>query len=139
MKKVYPKSLTLTELLLAAAILTFVLCGLLALFVNCLFLNEGNRNLTTAVAHAQYIMEEIRNEDSLQDIKDKIDGGNFTEFQDLPNENMSVCCFNPPDTSCLAFCQDGGDPLGIYVRIDWKDRGRRDRYTELQTLITNYQ
>ena len=138
------RGFTLTELLLAAAIMAFVLCGLLILFINSSFLNEGNRNFTTAVAHAQYIMEELRNESTLQDVKIMIDDQTFPALQDLPSENISVCCYNPPwidaSSSCLASCQnDGGDPLGIYVSIQWQDRRERARDFELQTMMTSYQ
>lgn len=50
---------TLSELLLAAAILAFVLTGLLLLFINCSLLNEANRNLTIATSYAQELMEVI--------------------------------------------------------------------------------
>jgi type II secretory pathway pseudopilin PulG len=55
------RGLTLAELLLASAILAFALVGLLALFVNCLFLNETNRNLTLAYSAIQAKMEELKN------------------------------------------------------------------------------
>jgi hypothetical protein len=143
MRRRYSKALTLTELLLAAAILAFVLCGLIALFVNGSFLNEGNRNFTTALSHAQYIMEEIRNEDDLGAIKTMIDNQSFSQLSGLPAENISVCCFNPPwvdyASSCLESCQDDGeDPVGVYVSIAWEDRRARTRQTELQTLMTDY-
>lgn len=136
------KGFTLPELLLSTAILAFVLTGLLLLFVNCSFLNEGNRNLTIAMTHAQYIMEELRNEDTLQDVKTMIDDQTFASLQDLPNENISVCCYNPPwvdaDTSCLGVCPAGVDPLGVSVVVTWQDRGTRNRQVGLQTLMTDY-
>ena len=140
----YFKGLTLTELILAAAIMAFVLCGLLVLFINSSILNEANRNLATAVAHAQYIMEEIRNEDTLADVKTMIDNQTFTSLQDLSEETITVCCYNPPwvdsATSCLESCQDdGGDPLGIYLIVEWEDRRGRERDFELQTRMTDYQ
>ena len=138
----HSKALTLTELLLSAAILSFVLCGMLILFINSSFLNEANRNLTTAVAHAEYIMEEIRSEGTLADIKQKIDNGDFTSLDDLLNENISACCFNPPwvdyATSCLGSCQnDGGDPLGVDVVVQWADRRGRQRTFQIQTRMTD--
>ncbi len=136
--KLSNKGFTLSELLLAAAILAFVLSGLLLLFINCIILNEANRNLSVATSHAQYIMEEIKNAGTLQSIKAKIDSGNFTSFQVLPNENITVCCCNSPCSSCLGSCQSAGDPLGIYVRVNWKDRSVRDRYIELKTQMTDY-
>lgn len=60
MKKI-KSGFTLSELLLAAAILVFVLAGLLVLFLNCLILNETNRNFTLAYSAIQAKMEEIKN------------------------------------------------------------------------------
>lgn len=132
------RGVTLSELLLAAAILAFVLTGILMIFINGIFLNEANHNLTIAASHAQYVMEELKAETSLQNIKDKIDAGTFTQFQSLPNEAISVSCCDFPCDTYLASCQSGPDPLGVRVRVDWKDRGSRDRYTELKTQITDY-
>lgn len=55
------KGFTLPELLLAAAILVFMLAGLLLLFINCIILNETNRNFTLAYSAIQTKMEEIKN------------------------------------------------------------------------------
>lgn len=55
------RGFSLLELLLAAAILAFVLSGLLLVFVSCMVLNETNRNLTLAYTAIQAEMEEIKN------------------------------------------------------------------------------
>ena len=145
------RGMTLTELLLASAIMAFVLCGLLVLFINASFLNEGNRHLTTAVAHAQYVMEEIRHEDTLQEIRDNIDkqdGHHGWDWdvddidsrglQALSNESISTCCLDSNYTSCLEPCPDK-DPLGIYLLVEWEDRRGRERSFQIQTRMTNYQ
>ena len=77
-QKKYAKSLaafTLSELLLAAAILVFVLAGLLALFANCLISNETNRNFTLAYSAIQAKMEEIKDTSF-----DNLDAYNGTSF-----------------------------------------------------------
>ena len=140
---IYSKAITLTELLLAAAILAFVICGIIALFANCTLLNEGSHNLTIAVSHAQQILEEIRGEEGLDDIKAMIDNQAFTQLSGLIEEDISVCCFNLPwidaGSSCLVSClNDAGDPLGIYVRVAWENRRGRPMFTELHTLMTDY-
>lgn len=61
MTKLSNKGFTLTELLLAAAILVFALTGLLLLFINCILLNESSRNLSLAYNAIQTKMEEIKN------------------------------------------------------------------------------
>ena len=83
-QKKYTESLaafTLSELLLAAAILVFVLAGLLALFTNCLILNEANRNFTLVYSAIQAKMEEIKNRDF---------------------DNLFVSCPSPRPSEC--FC-----------------------------------
>ncbi|MFC1658583.1 hypothetical protein ACFL1D_04260 [Candidatus Omnitrophota bacterium] len=144
MRNKHTRGLTLAELLLAAAIMAFVICGLIALFVNCSFLNEGNRNLTMALSHAQYIMEEIRNEGDLDQIKTMIDNQSFTGLSGLSSESISVCCYDMPwanpASSCLESCiTDGGNPLGVYVSVSWQDRRQRTRQVALHTLMTDYQ
>jgi competence protein ComGC len=144
-KKYYKKGFTLSELLLGAVILVFVLCVFLVEFITCIILNEANRNLTLAITHAQFIMEEIKKEDALQDIKDKINTGYWNwdtdgEFANndllrLPEETITVCCYDSTNNSCYTSCPDQ-DPLDIRIRVDWKDRGRRQRSVYLETLFT---
>ena len=128
------KGLTLTELLLAAAILAFVLCGIVALFVNCSFLNEANRNLTVAMTHAQYIMEEIRDSDFIN-LETSITDGNWDWNEaEIVSHNLVALSDEAIDTNVFQV----GNPLGVSVKIDWKDRNTRDRHTELETLLTDY-
>ncbi|MFH1678503.1 MAG: hypothetical protein ABH914_02660 [Candidatus Omnitrophota bacterium] len=138
MRRKRAKGLTLTELLLAAGILVFVLCGLMVLFINCIFLNDANRNLTLATSHAQYILEEIR-DSAFTGLEAAIDtGGNWDwsganiEAHDLallPNESIDTSVF--PSGSPLGV-------LGVSVTVVWQDRGVRPRSIELQTLIADY-
>ena len=124
------KGLTLAELLLAAAILAFVLCGILILFVNCSFLNESNRNLTLALSHVQYIMEEIK-DTYFSEIKTKIDNGDWDwATEDIAAEGLTALKNESIDTSY------GSDenPLEVIVDVQWE--GRRQRQAELRTLIT---
>mgnify|MGYP001611249953 CR=1 FL=1 len=66
---------TLSELLLAAAILAFALTGLLLFFVNSIILNETNRNFTIAYSAIQAKMEEMKNTNF-----DELDIFNGTNF-----------------------------------------------------------
>lgn len=47
--------------MIASAVLVTVLAGLLAVFVNCIFLNELNRRLTLAYSAVEAEMETIKN------------------------------------------------------------------------------
>lgn len=127
------KGLTLTELLLAAAILVFVLSGILALFMNCIILNESNRNLTHATSHAQYVMEGIKHT-SFADIAGDIASG-------LWNWNAAAVAANgltALDSENIVTTASGANPLQVTVTVTWNDRGVRQRNLQLQTLITNY-
>ncbi|MFA5356563.1 MAG: prepilin-type N-terminal cleavage/methylation domain-containing protein [Candidatus Omnitrophota bacterium] len=136
MKKRSQKGFTLSELLLASAILVFVLAGLLLLFVKCLVLNESNRNLSVALSHAQYIMENIRDADFAQ-LESDIGGGTW----DLTAGQIQTTPHNLPvlnnETINTAVTQSG-DPLGVEVLVRWDDRGQRQRSVDLETLITTY-
>ena len=137
MNIIHSKGLTLTELLLAAAILAFVLCGVVALFVNCSFLNEANRNLTVAMTHAQYIMEEIR-DSGFSQVESNINNGNW-------NLNAAVIGATPYNLSALnseainTGVSQSGDPLGVSVTVSWNDRRQRARSITLDTRLTDYQ
>lgn len=131
------KSLTLAEVLVAILFLVVVLSGLLMLFVNCMLLNEANRNLTVAVSHAHYIMEEIRGEDfSL--VETKINNGDW----DLDAAELSVAPYHLTaldnetiDTGVEAT----GNLLEVETRVDWQDRRQRARTISLKTYLTDYQ
>lgn len=132
------KGLTLSELMVATMISLFAFTVLLALFINCIFLNEANRNLTTALTHAQYILEDIKSQATFSQTKDRLNSGywNLTSsqlnstpynFPVLPNESVATNVINATD------------PLVFSIRVNWKDRGLRARSTELRTLITDTQ
>ncbi|UCC95309.1 MAG: prepilin-type N-terminal cleavage/methylation domain-containing protein [Candidatus Omnitrophota bacterium] len=138
------KGFTLSELLLAVAILAFALTSLLAEFFACFLLNEANRNLTTAVTHAQFVMEDIRDENVLATIRNNIDTGlwdwdtdlEFTNngLERLSGEAIDACCYNTGNGTCETNCP-GLDLLPIRVRVDWQDRGPRNRNITFETLV----
>lgn len=55
------KGFTLSELMITALILAFALTSILLLFMNCIVLNESNRNFTIAYSAIQTKMEELKN------------------------------------------------------------------------------
>ncbi len=138
------KGITLAEVLLGMVILTFALVAVLALFANCIISNESNRNLTIALSHVQFVMEEIKNESALESIKTKIDGGIWawntdSDFTDqgvnrLTNETITTCCYDSTNSVCYSACPPD-DLLDILVVDEWDDRGGRTRDISLKTLI----
>ena len=55
------KGFTLTEVMVAAAILAFGFAMMLVQLYACIILNESNRNATIAMAHLDYVLEDIEN------------------------------------------------------------------------------
>lgn len=87
MTKLSDKAFTLSELMIAAAILAFVLVGLLSVFINCILLNELNRNIALANSAIQAKIEEMKD----------------TGFDCLDTSSCPSC--NCPDsTSCYGGC-----------------------------------
>lgn len=80
------KGFTLSELLLASAILAFALSGILLLFINCILLNEVSRNTTLAYSAVQAKMEEVKNT-------------SFGTMDSLNNTVFSLNGFLPGDAS----------------------------------------
>jgi type II secretory pathway pseudopilin PulG len=123
--KLSVKAFTLVELLLAAAILALVISGLLLVFLNCIFLNEANRNSTTAISHAQFAMEEIKNT-------------NFGSIASATWGNSTIVSkgLNPLNNESISIGVSGSTVLNVNVTVNWKDRGTRDRNMSLVTLIS---
>ena len=129
----HKKGVTLAELLLAVAIMAFILIALLLVFINCIILNESNRNLTVATSHAQFVMEQIK-DSSLTDftgLAGRINSGTWDwntaaitaqGLAALPNEAI--------DTNVA-----GTTTLDISLTVTWLDRGTRPRTQTLRTLI----
>lgn len=127
--KVSVTGFTLAELLLAAAILAFALVSLLALFINCIFLNDTNRNLSIAIGHAQYAMEEIKN----TAFGSIIASYNGTCWNSATIESRGLIALT---NESVCFQITGTTLLDAVVTVNWRDRGLRDRSTTLETLIT---
>ena len=138
------KGFTLVELLLAAAILAFVLSGMLLLFTNCFVLNGTSRNLSIATSHANYIMEEIR-ANGFTGLGAKITSNNGTpagwdfnaaQLQASPYNLVPLA--NESIATSILSGSPGDDPLEVSVAVNWQDRGAKNRSVELTTRITNY-
>jgi hypothetical protein len=146
--KLSNKGVTLVEVLLATMILTGALSGLLVLFMNCVMLNDSSRNLTVAVSHAQYVMEDIKfaGRTGLGPIRAGITSGTTWSWdsnriaqerliyqerflQTLPGETIVASC--PLNPTC------SGDLINVTVKVKWWEGKRRDRWTQLTTNFIN--
>ena len=124
------KGVSLVELLITAGILVFVLCGLLVLFNNCIFLNKTNRNLTVAMSHAQYVMESVKNTPSDQ-ITTNIDAGVWdwnTDPQFTSNNLIRLT-----NEAIITNYVPASNPLEVWVDVTWDDP--RPMSTGLRTLF----
>lgn len=72
------KGFSLVEVLIAAAILAFCLCGLLAIYINLLFLSDLARDLTSVTNLVQEKMEEMK----------KREFGTISSFEEAFDENL---------------------------------------------------
>lgn len=134
-REVFSRAVTLSELLLATAILAFVLSGVLLLFTRCILLNNENRNLATATSHAEYVLEDIRQK-AFSTVQASISNGiwNWNTTQ-ISSQGLTALS---NDEAIKTEVVSGPNPLQVKVTVTWTDRSQRARSTFLETLITNY-
>lgn len=124
---------TLAEVILAAAILAFALTGLLALFISCMLLNESSRNRSLATAHAQFVLEEIKNT-NFDVIETDINAGNWNWNEaEIENKNLPVLKSEAIETAVSV----SGDPLEVLATVSWQDRLGANRNITLNSLFTD--
>jgi len=113
---------------LALVIVAFSVTALLSLFASSIFLDMANKNLTTAISHAQYALEYIKNKNFF-DVTNET--WNTTKIDTLFNQNHlnseSVIIYPS------AWGSYGKD---VTVTVSWKDRGIINRSIAFETLIT---
>src|SRR3989338_1914043 len=128
---------TLSELLVASAIMAFVLAGLLHLFITCIFLNEANRNLSIATVQGQYILEEIKNTNFANFKTGVIDADTYWDWDSAAINSNGLAALNSEAIETSADWVDvGEDRLDISLTVSWRDFGIRQRSLVLRTLIT---
>jgi len=131
------KTFTLAEVLIAAVFLVVVFSSILLLFINCMLLNEANRNSTVAITHTQCIMEEIRST-SFADIQTTAGNGTWdldaVELAASPY-NLTVLNSELIDTTVTSV----DNLLAVAIDISWEDRRGRVRSDQLTTWIADYQ
>lgn len=100
------RGFSLIELIIAIAIILTVLVGSLLSFVHLILLNESSRNLVIAANDAQYVLEQMKNEDygSLASYAPPV-------FSNLVSETVSL-------TRSI-----GANIATVTVDISWQERG----------------
>ena len=119
------KGFTMVELIFVIGILAFVITGLLIAYVNCVTLNEHNRNFSIAMNLARQLMELLYyncyNRDMWELITEPAYGAG--EGEPIPNlEGVTM----PPGYSGTLYMDDKSPSLKEFTLvICWRERGTR--------------
>jgi len=119
------QGMTLAEVLLAAFILTTAIAGAFLFFSQAMISSELSRDITVATSHAEYILEEMQEKDTLGEVVTKdwnqfaIDNG----LKTLPQETINV-----------QFANEFSNPVDAHVTVAWV-KGRANKVS-LDTKIT---
>ena len=122
------KGFTLIELLLALVIVAFSVMALLSLFISSNLLDRANRNLTTAIAHAQYALEYVKDKNFFEVTNET---WNTTKIDTLFNQNHLNS-----ESVVITPATWGSYGKDVTVTVSWKDRGIINRSIAFETLIT---
>lgn len=122
------KGFTLSEILLSAALMGFVLVGLLSLFVGSMSLNKVNRNRSIAMAHAQFVMEDMRNK-AISDIE-SLDWDRDTVGSQINGGSNSLPLLRNEHITAEIV---GNDPKEVTVTVEWNNPN--DSQGATQSLI----
>jgi len=120
------KGFTLTEILLAVAILGFALCSILATYISGFVLTATSKNINIATSVASGLMEEIRSASfaALRDGELQINNQSFIAIDD----NLFACNFtvDPIPSSMAVVYVDNINPelLNLTISICWRQGNR---------------
>ena len=114
--------LTLLEVMLTSGILLIAIVALLYTFVNCIFLNESNKEALTAANDAQYVLEQIKSLAFSQ-----IESYTPPVFTNLEDENIPA-----PVVTVIS-----SRVKRVTVNVSWTDKRRRARSFALTTQFVS--
>ena len=116
---------------MTVAILGYALSVVLAGYANNVALDEASRNLSSAVSHAEFVLEDIRNT-SFGSVAGNITSGNW-------NWNTSTVTtkgLTALNSESIAAASSGTNPLDITVTVTWNDVHGRSRSRVIKTTIS---
>ncbi|MCQ9206180.1 MAG: hypothetical protein NG737_07720 [Omnitrophica bacterium] len=130
------KGVTLVEILVAVVIFVTTIIAILMSFINCVFLNQLNREHVRATTHAQYVLEEINEANTnVAVIGGLILGGGWDwntanivaipELSALDSENIATD----------ATWDVAGELLNVTVTVNWDDLRGRPSNVVLRSLF----
>ncbi|MBF0122795.1 MAG: type II secretion system protein [Candidatus Omnitrophica bacterium] len=132
---------TLVEVMVSVGILGFILSAMLLLFINGIALNAVSRNLTVALSHTQYVLEDIRNA-AFSNVPALIDSSswnwdtttaNARVSNALKNELINVSCLDSGGVQIA--CATSSIPLTVMVTVSWTESAGRPRSVEITTKM----
>ena len=125
------KGFSLVELLVSAAILGYALSVILVSFVNNMELTQTSRNLTKAITHAEFVMEDIRNT-QFSNIATKINAGDW----DWNTATITAKGLNVLMSESISTTVSGTSLLDITVTVSWTGAKQRPQTKSIRTMIT---
>jgi prepilin-type N-terminal cleavage/methylation domain-containing protein len=125
------KGFSLVEVIVAAGILGFALSSLLMFFTNSVALNENARNMTVAMTHAEFVLEEVRNTPYATAIT-QIDAYNWT--WSTPS-GIYAKGLSPLNNEMITTTRSNTLPPEVTVTVNWQDAHQRSRSLAFGTII----
>ena len=117
MRTINKKAFSLPELLIATAILSIAVTGLLALLVSSVLLTQTNNNRFVAANDAQYVLEKIKMEISDGSLTYATMGSYDPSTLGLVNLPDEVVTLNPAVFEVTSGVKE------ITVKVQWTERG----------------
>ena len=125
------KGFSLVELLVSTAILSYAASAILVGFINNMELAQDGRNLTRAMTHADYVLEDIRHT-SFGTIITLASSGNWN----WDATALSSRGLNPLKNESINTSTTGSNPLEITISVSWTDFKERSQTRILKTLVS---
>ncbi len=136
-KRTIRRGVTLAEMMIAACILLLMCSMMYLLFANCVMLNQLNRERTLAMTHAEYVLEEIKNE-SFTNLESRINGVSpYTAGWDWNTATISSEGLAPLNDETIDTNEVGTNPdlLDIVASVSWTNRRGTNQTISLETLM----
>jgi len=136
-KQVMKSGVTLAEMMVAACILLLMCSMMYLLFANCVILNQLNRERSLAMTHAEYVLEEIKNE-NFTNLENRINGVSpWTAEWDWDTTEIGTEGLSALNGEAIDTNEVGANPglLDIVVNVSWVNRRGTTQTVSVETLM----